>query len=181
MKLFCDVDTQRDFMNSNGSLYVYGSEKIKSTISKINKLAHSDPSITLIKTMDSHDGSEPEMLSNGGLFPLHCVSGLEGQLSIEETDSDKAIIFTKKCYDVFDPKLGNQDIIQWLKDHPFNEVWVYGVATDYCVLAAVKGLVKYIPNVYVFENAIAGVDEKTTKDAIAEMKSIGAMFVKASL
>ena len=178
--IFVDVDTQSDFINASGKLYIDDAECIKTNLRKINDLAK-EQNITVIKTMDAHDGSEPEMISNGGTFPLHCMKGSAGQLSIKETENDKAIIFEKRCYNVFDKKFGNNDIENWLKKNKVKKAWVYGVATDYCVKAAVLGLCKLGIETYIFQNAIMGVNKETTEIAIKEMRKAGAHFAVAKL
>ena len=81
--------------------------------------------------------------------------------------------------DVIDSKLGSPDIAKWIEEKKPTEVWLAGVATDYCVKAAALGLRKRNIEVYIFENAIKGVDEKeTTVEAINEMKEAGCHFVK---
>lgn len=167
-------------MNPDGALYVPGAENLKTILGKLTDLAK-DEKITVIKTMDCHDGSEPEMTTMGGIFPLHCMKETAGQASIIETANNKAVVFEKRCYDVFAKELGNKDIEQWLKKNKVTEAWVYGVATDYCVKAAVLGLCKLGIKTYVFENAIAGVATETTEGAIKEMRAAGAHFAVAKL
>jgi nicotinamidase/pyrazinamidase len=180
MKIFMDIDSQSDFMNEDGALYVPDAEDIKPLLKKLTKLAKEEK-ITIVKTMDWHNGSEPEFIKNGGPFPFHCMQETPGSASIIETSAKGAVRFEKQCYDVFDKKLGNKNIAGWLKDNNVTEAWVYGVATDYCVKAAVLGLRKLGINTYVFENAIAGVDPLTTEEAIKEMKEAGAHFAVAKL
>ena len=55
---------------------------------------------------------------------------------------------------------------------------VYGVATDYCVKAAVIGMQQRGIQCYVVEDAIAGVSPDSTKEAIWKMLEAGAKFVK---
>lgn len=174
----CVIDAQHDFMDISGELSVPNAHKIKSTIAEIIKFGH-DRNLTVYFTQDAHDGSEPEMKKNGGPFPFHCMVGTRGQENIEEaipTKDEK--VFTKQCYDVFDKDLGNKEIAKWVKDQGFTEVYLAGVATDYCVKAHALGLIKLGIETYVFEDAIAGVDEKTTANAIEEMKNAGVHFVR---
>jgi len=68
-----------------------------------------------------------------------------------------------------------------LKDNNVHEAWVYGVATDFCIRAAVLGLCRLGITTYVFENAIAGVNPETTEVAIKEMRAAGAHMAVAKL
>ena len=86
--------------------------------------------------------------------------------------------FEKQSYDVFSNPAADY-IVKLAKAHlgEINAV-VYGVATDYCVKAAVLGLQKRGLQCYVVEDAIKGVAEGTTKKALEEMAKEGARFIK---
>lgn len=175
-KIFFDVDTQKDFMNKDGKLYVQNAESIKPNLKKLTKFAL-DNKITVLASMDTHYGTdeykdiETELKRNGGIFPDHCMKGSEGQTSIDETKGESnVVIIQKQAYDVFSSP-ETKIVLKGIK-----EAVVYGVATDYCVKAAVLGMLKMNIKVTVVEDAIMGVDEKTTNDAIKEMKENGAVF-----
>ncbi len=179
-KIFFDVDTQKDFMNKDGALYVPNAESIKPNLKKLTQFAVNNK-IGIICSMDVHIGTEEykdvetELKRNGGPFPDHCMEGTEGCTSIDETDSIALCITTyidKQTYDVF----SNPETKEELKG--VEEAVVYGVATDYCVKAAVLGMLKMGIKVTVVEDAIMGVAEDTTKKALKEMKDKGAIFKK---
>jgi nicotinamidase/pyrazinamidase len=178
-KVFVDVDTIHDFFDG-GALPVPGSNIIRPVLANLTKLAKIEK-ITVLKFNDSHDGSEPEMQTNGGPFPFHCIKDSVGAAGIIETANNRAVIFEKQSYDVFDSKLGNKLIGSWLMDNHVTEAWVYGVATDWCIKAAVLGLLKLGIKTFVFENAIMGMDPDSSVKAIKEMKKSGANFAKAIL
>jgi len=186
-----DVDTQRDFMNSDGALYVPGAEKIKSGIAReiIGALQNG---IQIVGSLDLHDGSEPEMQANGGPFPEHCMDNTKGAHKIEETPSEYVLInpgdyedikdavdnktpiyFSKTTYDVFE----NPEFEKFIKEYGVKEAFVLGVATDYCVKAAVLGMQKLGVQCIVLTGLIAGVDPKTSEEALDEMKNAGAELV----
>jgi nicotinate-nucleotide adenylyltransferase len=56
-------------------------------------------------------------------------------------------------------------------------VYIYGVATDFCVISAVKTYLSWGYEVFVVEDAIAGVFEEGTQKALQEMRNAGAKFV----
>lgn len=150
------VDAQKDFMNTDGALYVPDAMKIKKTIGNVIKFFRSRD-IPVMFTQDCHDGSEPEMNTCGEVFPLHCMVGTIGQDNIDEAiPNDDEPVYTKQCYDVFDSKFGNPIIKQTLKDLGVTEIWMVGCATDYCIKAAALGLHKLGVEVYIFEDAIRG-------------------------
>ncbi len=189
MKIFVNVDTQKDFMDEDGALAVPGAGEIRPVLAKLTKLAK-EGNIPVISTSDDHDGSEPEMAKNKGPFPLHCMKGTKGQKLIEETKMPNQIIFSKQCYNVFDKNLGNPDIKKYLHSINVDEAWVYGVVGNICVEAAVMGLLDMGIQVYVFENAVVwmeleqgifceGPDNK--EQSMKRMREAGAMFAKAGL
>jgi nicotinamidase/pyrazinamidase len=102
------------------------------------------------------------------------MNGTPGAERIPETEDSLVEEFEKQTYDVFT----NSQIRGALQDYKVTEAVVYGVATDYCVMAAVKGMQKLGIQCYVVEDAIAGITPETTKQAIYEMKEAGAKFVK---
>jgi len=174
------VDVQKDFINPDGALYVSGAEKIKNELISTMKTAIKY-NIDIAFTVDVHDGSESEMIENGGQFPKHCMSGTDGVEIIDELINilpEKYSIFSKSCYDIFDKECGSKDIYSWAEDK--NMIYICGVATDYCVKAAVLGILnnKLCNSVFVVSNAICGINKETTEKAIVEMKTAGAMFTK---
>lgn len=176
MKVILFVDCQQDFMNRDGALYVPGSDEIKPVLDKITKLAK-DEKIPILKTMDCHIPNDKEFQD----FPPHCIAETVGQASIIETAAVKAITFNKKTYDIFHKELGSPEFEPWLKKHKVTEVWACGVATDWCLKFAVIGILNLGINVYIFQNAISGVDEDASKKAIKEMCRQGAHLAIAKL
>jgi len=217
MKIFYDVDTQHDFMDKDGALYIPGAEDIKDSISKLSNYAW-DNSIPVIGSVDKHFGTEEykhregEMKKWGGPFPDHCMAGTKGQEKIEQTkrfwhpnekemelstyiphDLEEkinkeqiksaialathypyeGIFFEKQSYDVF----SNPAFEAFLKKADVTEAVVYGVATDYCVKAAVLGMQKRGIQCYVVEDAIAAVTPETGKSALEEMVKSGAKLI----
>lgn len=186
-----DVDTQKDFMNSDGALYVPGAEELKSAIAQEIIGALQD-GIQIVGSLDLHDGSEPEMQENGGPFPIHCIEDTPGAQKIEETPHNYVLInpgdyddikdaiedktpiyFSKTTYDVFE----NPEFEKFIKEYGVKEAYVLGVATDYCVKAAVLGMQKLGVQCTVMLDMIAGVDPKTTEEALDEMEAAGAELV----
>ncbi len=194
--VFYDVDTQNDFMHKEGSLYVPNAESIIPNIEKLTAYARKHESTILAGSVDKHYEQDAELKHNGGPFPDHCMSGTDGQKKIMETlpispayipnkrmrfyslenliGDKREIFFEKQHYDVFT----NPNIEKVLENTL--AVVVYGVATDYCVKAAVLGFRELEVMTFVVEDAIAGVTEEGSKKAIRDMKKAGALFVKTN-
>jgi nicotinamidase/pyrazinamidase len=180
---FMNVDTQKDFMNEDGSLYVQGAEVIKPTLAKLTQYAKEN-NIKVVNTADWHyDDSEelsdePDFINT---FPPHCMANTDGVWYVEETTpvddinitfrwdakdySEKfingimeskvrEIIITKDKFDVFSGNPYTDRITNALKETGYTDVIVYGVATNVCVNCAVLGLLERGFNVTVVEDAI---------------------------
>ena len=70
----------------------------------------------------------------------------------------------------------NPNITEFLKRAGIREAIVYGVATDYCVKAAVLGMQKLGVQCYVVEDAIKGITPESSRAALEEMAAAGAKF-----
>jgi nicotinamidase/pyrazinamidase len=161
--LFWDVDTQYDFMRSDGKLYVPDAEKIIPTLDKITNYAR-EKNIPIWGSVDYHDPDDPEISDEPDFydtFPLHCLKGAPGQEKIDATkplnplwiDSRAEasstleqkitqhkgeVIFRKQRFDVFT----NPNVIPALDIMQPDKVYVYGVALDVCNAFAIEGFLK---------------------------------------
>jgi nicotinamidase/pyrazinamidase len=189
-----NVDTQYDFMKSDGKLYVEGAEEIIPALKQVTQTLREN-NVQIVNTMDYHTKESREIAS--GEFPEHCMEGTKGAEYIEETKPENAyvinhddesvdleelakqegdIVITKDEFDVFH-KTGAKHTKQILDTINPDRVIVYGVATDYCVNYAVQGLLKEGLEVYVVSDAMKGIAEESTKEAIESWK--GAKFIEA--
>ncbi len=174
--LFWNVDTQEDFIDQAGKLYVQGAEEIRPVLKQITDFAKSER-IRVINTCDYHHINSNELSSIPDYettFPQHCLAGSSGAEFISETqpespllidwDSELAIfaefddperfrniVIRKDAFDVFAGNPYTDKIVQIL--HP-DQVFVYGVTTNVCVDKAVIGLSDRGIKVYVFGDAI---------------------------
>jgi nicotinamidase/pyrazinamidase len=174
--LFWNVDTQIDFIEPTGKLYVKGAEKLKPIFKKITGFA-ADNQIRVINTCDFHLINSNELSANPDFintFPEHCMAGTSGAEFISETKPDlpaivdwmthlailphlanakqfRNIVIRKDAFDVFEGNPYTAKILSLLNP---DKVFVYGVTTNVCVDKAVCGLVQRGYKVFVFENAI---------------------------
>ena len=200
-KLLYVTDCQKDFMDETGSLYVNGSVDIKSKIKNVVKTAY-NYDMLIIGSMDAHDDEDDEFK----IYPKHCVINTEKQDNIPEVmvhedgniyivpsngngiDLNLAedcwqIFFEKQTYNIWDKEKGQPDNLQsLLRYEDVKEIFVIGVLTNVCVLAAVKGFLKRKYKVYVIEDCIKGLpisEDNNEETAIKEMKKLGAKFIKS--
>jgi nicotinamidase/pyrazinamidase len=176
MKIFWNVDTQVDFMNSDGKLSVPNAESIKPNLKKLTDFAR-DNKMLVVSTADWHNHNSKELSKTPDFittFPEHCMGHDNGAQFIEETtpyddpfvvnwDNETIhiptmkgknnIVIRKDAFDVFSGNRFTETILHNL--HP-EEVVVYGVAENVCLNFAVMGLVRRGYKVKVVSDAIMG-------------------------
>ena len=184
--VFVDIDTQFDFMNPRGSLYVPEAEDIIENIKKLFDYAK-EHKIKILSSIDAHMVDDPEF----NLFPAHCIKGSPGnqkieastcsnnitienrELEITESIMDhEQIIVESQTFDIFE-SVNTDKIIKKLDAQNFV---VFGVATDYCVKAAVLGLLKRGYNVSLVTDATKSITKEGNEKSLNEMKNAGAVL-----
>ena len=185
--VFLDVDTQVDFMSPSGSLYVPHAEEIIPNLAKLMLWAR-EHRIPIISSADTHAPDDPEFAQ----WPPHCVAGTPGQRRIAETLFPDAVVLEnrpgafqapqewvgqliveKSVYD-FTTNVNFDAILASLGQPRFV---VFGVATEYCVLADVLALRKRNLPVALVQDAIKPITEEGRRKAIAEMVAEGVQLV----
>jgi len=174
--LFWNVDTQIDFIYPRGKLYVQDAENFRPQWKKLTQLAK-NKNIQVVNSTDYHYPNSAELDANPDFvntFPEHCMANTRGADFIKETDPEDPVVFSwDKEYlitpelfdpskyrnfiirkDAFDVFAGNPITDVILKNLKPESVVVYGVTTNVCVDAAVKGLIRKVKNVYVIKDAI---------------------------
>lgn len=105
MEIFYDVDTQKDFMNKDGALYVPDAELIKPALARLAEQTRVKR-ILVVGSFDQHFGTEEykeretELQRWGGSFPDHCMNGTSGQEKIAET---LAPTLPERLFDIYIP------------------------------------------------------------------------------
>ncbi|CAG7581171.1 MAG: Nicotinamidase/pyrazinamidase [uncultured marine phage] len=175
--VFWNVDTQIDFMDSDGALYVEGAEEIKPTLKSLTDFAKEN-NIRVINTMDWHYKDSEELSKEPDFattFPPHCMADTTGATYVLETEPEDSyvidwsinmglqflpnkrnITIRKDKFDVFEGNPNSSRVVDILKKGGIDTVVVYGVAENVCVNCAVNGLVERGLNVVVVEDGIKG-------------------------
>jgi len=78
--VFVDVDTQRDFLDPSGALFVPGSEGILGNLKRLTDFARRE-GIPVLATACSHASGDPELAR----FGPHCLAGSYGQGRVAAT------------------------------------------------------------------------------------------------
>ena len=175
--LFWNVDTQRDFMNPDGALYVEGAEQIKPKLKDITRFALEN-GIQVVNSADWHYDDSKELSENPDFvttFNPHCMTQSPGAEFIEETAPQKPeliswekyyddfrtdarnFVILKDAFNVFDGNPNTDNLLEALSEEQGIEtICVYGVASNVCVKEAAEGLAERNFKVIVFEDAVKG-------------------------
>lgn len=187
MQTLIIVDFQKDFANSNGSLYVNGAEEAKAAIIDYINANH-DNINDVIFTVDWHSPNHCSFKKNDGEWPVHCVQFSEGagidddimklcidyglnikvfkKGNIDSLEEYGAFTYVKHriiCGDTDIVIAQNEAQNSTVEFGSFNLV-VCGIAGDYCVKNTIANLIQERPNqpvelkVNVFKNGIASID-----------------------
>lgn len=171
--IFWNVDTQYDFMRSDGKLYVQGAEQIEGNLTKLTELAKARR-IKVVNTADWHNKDSEELSDNPNFiqtFPEHCMQNTQGAEFVPATNPEdpykigwaqnrfdvgevmqrRNIVIYKDKFDVFRGTPHADGIVKLLAPE---RAIVYGVATNVCVNDAVLGLLERKTLVYVPKDAI---------------------------
>ncbi len=192
--LFIDIDTQYDFLNKKGALYINGSETVVKNAAQLTCYAQKH-GILIVSTLDAHAKNDPEFKE----FPPHCVKGSKGHKKLKTTLlANHKSLSPKKAYSIEELKKMAEKYPQLIIEKsainvfsnpnlkPLIEVifpdmiYVYGVATDYCVKEMVEGLVKNHHPLAIVSDAIKAINPSERDSLFARWKEMGVKFVKTS-
>lgn len=131
---------------------------------------------------DHHPADHCSFAGQGGTWPSHCVAGTHGgevhealkPYVREELTFDKGCDRTLEQYSGFEgTNNAEQTLGEILELLDTSDVYVCGIATEYCVRNTCEDLKKAGFNVHLLSNCLAWVDSLGHKAALAEMKEEG--------
>ena len=186
-----DVDTQVDFMLRHGKLAVPRAEE---TIPAMKRLVDAvrAAGIVHVASADDHELTDSELAETPDFettYPPHCLRGTRGARKIAETEQDGPVPITleplperylagreflllKKSFDVFTN--ANTELL--LRHLDPDEIVVFGVATDVCDDAAIRGFLERGRKVRFVEDASRGLDERRVSVCTAAWREAGVEF-----
>jgi nicotinamidase/pyrazinamidase len=183
--VFVDIDTQRDFLDPSGALYVPGSAEIVPNLARLTEFARTHD-IPILATACNHFPDDPELKQ----FPPHCMAGTPGQERVAATSCSDSIVLDvaerldsklprhltllKRELDVFSRLDAGDLVAQYKRNEP--TFVVYGVATDYCVRAAVEGLMERQCQVAIVADAVRAIDPSVEADLLSSWARRGALL-----
>lgn len=174
------VDVQNDFC-LGGSLAVANGDAVVPPLNTlINEfLDRGDP---VFKTRDWHSAKTKHFAAYGGVWPIHCVQGSRGaEFHPDLIDDPRVTIISKGIDETADGYSGfdGRDLAQLLHEQAVEEVWIGGLATDYCVKHTVLDALREGFEVKALADTMRAVNVNPDDgaQAIEEMRAAGAEIV----
>jgi nicotinamidase/pyrazinamidase len=173
------VDVQNDFCPGGALAVAQGDEVVAPLNNLIEEfLQRGEP---VFKSRDWHPEKTKHFAAYGGTWPVHCVQNTKGaEFHPELMDNIHIRVISKglgdeDCYSAFD----GTDLALELHRLGVEEVWIGGLATDYCVKNTVLDALKEGFQVKALADAMRPVNLNPDDgaQAIAEMRSAGAEIV----
>jgi nicotinamidase/pyrazinamidase len=194
-----DVDTQVDFMEPSGKLYVPDAKTVAAAMEQLVDAARA-ARIVHVASADDHELTDPEISDSPDLrntYPPHCLRGTRGAEKILETkqrdplplslvpfppglvggmiEGRREILLLKKNFNVF-TNPHTDPVLQALNPET---IVVFGVATDVCNNAAILGFLDRGRRVRFVEDASRGLDDGRVAAVTAVWRERGVEFTTA--
>jgi len=194
-----DVDTQVDFMLPEGKLYVPGAEETAAAMARLVAAAR-EAGIVHVASADDHELTDPEISDDPdyrNTYPPHCLRGTPGAEKVPETkqsdplplslvpfppglvpgliEGRRELLLLKKTFDVFT----NPNTEALLDALDPDEILLFGVATDVCDDAAIRGFLRRGRRVRFVEDAARGLDDDRVAACLAEWREGGVELTTA--
>ena len=173
------VDVQNDFC-PGGSLAVERGDEVVAPLNRLIEefLGRGEP---VFKSRDWHPARTKHFAAYGGTWPVHCVQNTRGaEFHPELLDDPRIRIISKGTgdednYSAFD----GTDLASLLRRQGVTEVFVGGLATDYCVKNTVLDALREGFKVRALTEAMRAVNLQPGDDARAleEMRRAGAEII----
>ena len=174
------VDVQNDFC-PGGSLAVANGDEVVAPLNELMKefLDRGEP---VFKTRDWHPAKTKHFADYGGIWPVHCVQNTPGaEFHPALLDDPRITIISKGIDESADGYSGfdGTNLARNLRDQEVEEVWVGGLATDYCVKHTVLDALRQGFEVKALADAMRAVNVNPTDgaQAIEEMRNAGAEII----
>jgi nicotinamidase/pyrazinamidase len=189
-----DVDTQVDFVLPHGKLYVPGAEQTVPAMKLLVDAARA-AGVVHVASADDHELTDAEISDRpdySTTYPPHCLRGTRGARKIPETEqqdpvpmtlerlpdrylSGREFLLLKKSFDVFT----NPNTDRLLEHLDPDEIVLFGVATDVCNDAAIRGFLERGRKVMFVEDAARGLDEGRVETCTTAWRGAGVEFTTA--
>jgi nicotinamidase/pyrazinamidase len=198
-RILWDVDTQVDFVEPDGKLAVPDAHAVVPAMQRLVEAARA-AGVVHVASADDHELTDPEISDEpdfSNTYPPHCLRGTRGAEKIAATKQAdplplalvpfppglvpeliggrREILLLKKNFDVF-TNPNTEAVLEALDPE---EIVVFGVATDVCDDAAIRGFLRRGRRVVFVEDASRGLDEARTAACAAAWRQGGVRFATA--
>ena len=172
------IDFQNDF-TSGGALEVPEGDEIAEPVKRL--AGHFD---VVAATRDWHPPDHASFETEGGPWPVHCVRDTHGAQfhpAMEGLELDAVVDVGQGRDDEGYSGFENSDLARLLRDHDAGEVYVCGLATDYCVRASAIDACREGFDVTVVEDAVRAVEVNPgdSERAFQDMRDAGARIASS--
>jgi nicotinamidase/pyrazinamidase len=203
MKALILVDLQNDFADPKGALYVDKGEQV---VSVANRLTSSMKFDIVVATMDWHPSGHGSFASTSGelvgtlgelngrpqiWWPDHCVWNTPGSELHKNLLTGRANLIIRKGMDrdvdsysaFFDNDASPIGLSSYLSERDVDEVYIMGLATDYCIKFTALDSIKQCFDTYLIEDGCRAVNINPDDGdkAIREMKDAGVNIINSSI
>jgi nicotinamidase/pyrazinamidase len=177
------VDVQVDFC-PGGALPVPDGDSIIPTLNRVIS-AFTSARLPVVFTRDWHPADHCSFRARGGAWPPHCVQGTAGaELHSQLLQPPRSILISKgdrpdkEAYSGFQ----DTDLALKLRSLGVNEVFVGGLATEYCVRATIEDALREGFAAHVILDCVKGLEHHKgdVAAALAEVRQAGASTVTSS-
>ena len=176
------VDVQNDFC-PGGALAVPGGDKVVPVINKYSRI-FSKNKLPIFASRDWHPPKTKHFKDFGGAWPVHCIQNTQGAAFHPKLKMPKEAILLykgmdpgKDSYSIFQSEDSRGvAFINLLRIMGVGELYIGGLAIDYCVKFSAIDALKEGFKVKVLTDAVKGVDLKPqdSQKALKEMYRRGA-------
>ncbi|MFZ2471047.1 MAG: nicotinamidase [Methanothrix sp.] len=180
MKALLVVDVQNDFC-PGGALGIHGGHKIVPILNKYIEFFEKE-NLPILVTRDWHPQVTKHFKQFGGVWPTHCVEGSPGAMFHPDLRFPKdALVMSKgmdpekDSYSAFHATdLSGMVLANLLKIIGVTEIYIGGLATDYCVKYSALDALDGGLDVFILTDAVAGVnlEPEDSSAALEEMASV---------
>ncbi len=181
------VDVQNDFCPGGALAVPHGDVIIPRVNRTIDQFVRRG--LPVLATRDWHPPMTKHFKEFGGAWPPHCVQGTKGARFHPELRLPKDAVILSKGMDPEQDSYsgfqalndGGRDLESVIHDLGIDELFLCGLATDYCVRATALDAQRRGMRVHVLEDAIEGVDLKPgdSEAAMEEMRTAGVPFLES--
>ena len=179
------VDVQNDFC-PGGALAVINGDKVVGPLNAMLTLAD-ERNWLVVASRDWHPAVTTHFKNYGGIWPTHCVQNTPGAafhrnlavVAYKDIIISKATQPDEDGYSAFEGKTKDcKNLADVLKEYKIDEIYIGGLATDYCVKASALDAVKNSFKTFLLLDACQAVNIQPDDgdQALETMKNAGVII-----